>query len=149
MALEISGKLIVKQPVQQISDTFKKREFVIELTEQSPTGMTFTNFASFQLMQDKVTLIDQFNEGDDLKVSFNIRGNKWEKDGVTKYITNLNAWRVEKAGMDQAFQQAPPAQNFNAAPQQPNAAPQQSFNQPQQPNFNPNPGGTEGTDLPF
>jgi len=96
MALEVTGKLIKKFATQQINDSFKKREFVIEMTEQTATGMTFSNYASFQLTQDKVALIDNFQEGEDLKVSFNIRGNKWEKDGQTRYITNLNAWRIER-----------------------------------------------------
>lgn len=96
MALEVTGKLIKKFNTQQINDSFKKREFVIEIVEQTNTGMTFSNYASFQLMQDKVALVDNFQEGEDVKVSFNIRGNKWEKDGQTRYITNLNAWRIER-----------------------------------------------------
>jgi len=29
-------------------------------------------------------------------VYFNIKGSKWEKNGVTNYITNLDAWRIEQ-----------------------------------------------------
>jgi hypothetical protein len=36
------------------------------------------------------------NLNDDIKVHFNIRGNKWEKDGKVSYFTNLDAWRIEK-----------------------------------------------------
>jgi hypothetical protein len=34
-----------------------------------------------------------------VKVSFNIKGTAYvdKKDGMTKYITNLDAWRVENA----------------------------------------------------
>jgi hypothetical protein len=35
------------------------------------------------------------NLGDDVKVSFNIKGTKWMKDGRENYITNLDAWRME------------------------------------------------------
>lgn len=145
MALEVTGKLITKFPIQQVNDNFKKREFVIEISEQSPSGMTFTNYANFQLVQDRVTAIDPFQEGEEIKVSFNIRGNKWEKDGNVRYITNLNAWRIEKT-TDQQYQQAPPSQNFN------NAVPpgnQQPFGNPSAPNFQPPAPGGEDSDLPF
>ncbi len=33
-----------------------------------------------------------------IKVSFNIKGNRWEKDGKVNYITNLDAWKIESGG---------------------------------------------------
>ena len=38
---------------------------------------------------------DRFNLGDTVKVLFNIKGSKWNKDGKDNYITNLDAWRME------------------------------------------------------
>jgi hypothetical protein len=40
--------------------------------------------------------VDRVNIGDEVKVYFNIKGSKWEKNGVTNYITNLDAWRIEQ-----------------------------------------------------
>ncbi|WP_158605929.1 DUF3127 domain-containing protein [Taibaiella sp. KBW10] len=143
MALEVTGKLIVIQPTQQIKENFSKREFVIEISQQTNTGMTFTNFASFQLVNNACSVIDQFQLGQEVKVSFDIRGNKWERDGQVKYITNLNAWRVEAAmAQPQAGGYQQPQQQYNA-PQQP----QQNFNAPPQQgtSFEPN----VGDDLPF
>ncbi len=136
MSLEVTGRLHAKFPTQQIKDNFSKREFVLELTDESPTGMVFTNYASFQLVNASCGVVDQFQEGEMLKVTFNIRGNKWERDGQVKYITNLNAWRVERAGAAQGM------------PQQ-QAQPQQQYNQPQQNmgGFQPNTGAAD--DLPF
>jgi hypothetical protein len=95
MSFEISGKLIEKFDTVKVSDRFKKREFVIEKTE-SNGGMEFTDHIKFQLTQDRCNLIDALNLNDDIKVHFNIRGNKWEKDGKVSYFTNLDAWRIEK-----------------------------------------------------
>ena len=95
MSFEISGKLIEKYNTIQVSDRFKKREFVIEKTE-SNGGMEFTDSIKFQLTQDRCSLIDSVQVNDEIKVSFNIRGNKWEKDGKVNYFTNLDAWRIEK-----------------------------------------------------
>jgi len=95
MSFEISGRLIEKYSTIQVSDRFKKREFVIE-SNASNGGMEFKDFIKFQLTQDKRNLIDNMNVNDEIKVSFNIRGNKWEKDGKINYFTNLDAWRIDK-----------------------------------------------------
>lgn len=135
MSLEVTGKLHEVFPTQQIKENFSKREFVLELTDESPSGMVFTNYASFQLVNNSCSVIDQFQTGEMLKVNFNIRGNRWERDGNVKYITNLNAWRVERAG--------------SGTPNMP----QQSYSQPQQtPASYQQPGNNaaaEDSDLPF
>ncbi|MEE4197098.1 MAG: DUF3127 domain-containing protein [Bacteroidales bacterium] len=105
MSFEISGKLIEKYKTVQVSDRFKKREFVIEKTE-SNGGMEFTDHIKFQLTQDRCNLIDAVQLNEDIKVSFNIRGNKWEKEGKVSYFTNLDAWRIEKVSSQ--GQQSPP-----------------------------------------
>ena len=95
MSFELTGKIIEKSNTVQVSDKFKKREFVIEKVENNG-GMVFTDTIKFQLTQDRCNLIDNVNEGEDVKVQFNIRGNKWEKEGKVSYFTNLDAWRIEK-----------------------------------------------------
>ena len=96
MSLEVTGKLLAKYDTQQVSEKFKKREFVLELAEEI-NGNIYTNFAKMQLVQNKCDIIDRFKEGELVKVSFNIKGNRWERDGKVNYITNLDAWRVESA----------------------------------------------------
>ncbi len=125
MNLEVTGKLLVKYDGVQVSEKFKKREFVLELSEEI-NGNVYTNFAKLQLVQNKCDLIDRFNEGDVVKVNFNIKGNSYvdKRDGTTKYITNLDAWRIEN------FVEAAPANNnpapaYNPAPA---AAPAQGAN---------------------
>ena len=57
----------------------------------------FTSYAKFQLNNDKVDLIDKVKVGDNVTVSFNIRGNKSEKDNKRVYYTNLECWKIEKS----------------------------------------------------
>lgn len=95
MSYELTGKLIVKFETVQRSPTFQTREFVVERTEDIG-GRTITNYAKFQCVQDKTTIIDRVNIGDDIKVYFNIKGSRWEKEGKVNYITNLDAWRIEQ-----------------------------------------------------
>ena len=85
MSLEITGRLIVKMPTQQIKESFKKREFVIETTEQYPQKI------KLELTQDKCDVLDTYKQGDILKVSFNLRGSLWQE----KYYVNLQAWRIQ------------------------------------------------------
>jgi hypothetical protein len=116
MSLEVTGKLLVKYDAQQVNERFKKREFVMELAEEI-NGNVYTNYAKMQLVQNKCDILDKFNEGDNIKVSFNIKGNRWEKDGKVNFITNLDAWRIESANAGAQPQQAAPAYgNMNNAP---------------------------------
>ncbi len=88
MSFELEGTIIKKFDTQQIKDTFKKREFVVETDEQYPQQI------KVELTQDKCELLDNYNEGDKVVVSFNLRGREWND----KYFVNINGWRIQKAG---------------------------------------------------
>jgi hypothetical protein len=96
MSFELTGRLIEKFEITQISDTFKKREFVVERVENTSGGMEFKDQIKFQLTQDRCGIIDSMDIDDEIRISFNIRGRKWEKDDRVSYFTNLEAWRIEK-----------------------------------------------------
>lgn len=101
MSFEISGRITEIFATQQITDTFKKREFILEIKETGSNGTDFIEYIKFQTIQDKCALLDALSENDMVKVSFNLKGRKWEKDGKVSYFTNLDAWRIEKsAGSD-------------------------------------------------
>ena len=95
MSFEINGRLAEKFETQVVSDRFQKREFILEVKSAGATGYEFVDFIKFQATQDKCALLDQFNVDDTIKVAFNLRGRKWEKDGQVSYFTNLEAWRIE------------------------------------------------------
>lgn len=95
MNFEIEGRLIVKYPTSSVSPSFRKREFVIEHSERNG-DRDFTDYIRFQVTQDRCESIDKFSIGQELKVSFSLRGRKYEKDGEVKYFTNIEAWRLEE-----------------------------------------------------
>jgi hypothetical protein len=95
MAFEITGKIIDILPVNQVSDKFRKREFVIEKKESGGAAV-FTDYIKFQLVQDKCDLINESFLNEDVRIWFNLKGNKWERDGKINYFTNLDAWKIEK-----------------------------------------------------
>ncbi len=119
----VEGKLIRKQDTQQVSEKFRKREFVVETTEQYPQKI------KLEFTQDNCGKLDGYNEGDMVKVSFNLRGSEWQG----KFFVNLQAWRIERA---QAGAAAPASQedySFPTAKDEP-----VKFND-----------GGDGDDLPF
>lgn len=95
MSYELTGKLLIKFDTTQRTETFKTREFVVEKSEDI-NGKLITNFIKFQCVQDRTGIVDRVNVGDEIKVHFNIRGSKWEKDGKVSYFNNLDAWRIEQ-----------------------------------------------------
>jgi hypothetical protein len=96
MAFEITGKIIDILPVNQVSDKFRKREFVIEKKETGGAAV-FVDYIKFQLVQDKCDLINESYIGEEVKIWFNLKGNRWEKEGKVNYFTNLDAWKIERA----------------------------------------------------
>ena len=95
MEYQITGRVAEVYPVNRISERFRKREFVIEHKDSS-SKQVYVDYIKFQLTQDRCEIIDESWLRQDVSVTFNIRGNRWEKNGVANYITNLNALSVTR-----------------------------------------------------
>ncbi len=109
MSFEITGRLHKKFDTENKTESFQAREFVIVVDNSG-----YTNFIKFQLVQDKCALIDPYEEGQDIKVHFDLRGREWNE----KYFTNLNAWRIE-APQAQVANTPPSADAFPSAGDEP------------------------------
>lgn len=90
----ITGTLYDIGRVNNISDRFRKREFVIVVEDQG-RDRSWTHYIKLQLENKDVLMIDQFKIGDEIEVTFDIRGSKAEKMGETIFFTNLKAWKIE------------------------------------------------------
>ncbi len=90
--MEMIGKIKKIMDVQQISDTFKKREFVLTVDYNSP----YPQYVLFQTIQDKCSMLDKLKINDEVKVFFHIRGREWTNpQGEVKYFNQLDAWRID------------------------------------------------------
>lgn len=88
----LNGILKVKNDTQQVSEKFKKREFVV--TDAS--GM-YPQDILFQLTQERTDQLDPVNVNDTINVSFNLRGREWTSPtGEVKYFNSLDVWKIEK-----------------------------------------------------
>lgn len=90
--MEVTGTLKAKFDTQKVSDRFQKREFVLTTEANTP----YPQHVSFQVTQDKCTMLDQFNPGEELRVQFNLRGREWNGPQGIKYFNTLEAWRIER-----------------------------------------------------
>ena len=87
--------LVEKFETVQITETFKKREFII----QENKNPEYPEYIKVELIQDKVSLLDSLNIGDEINVLINIKGRKWEdKDGNTRYNTEILANNMTMLG---------------------------------------------------
>lgn len=104
----IEGKLYAKMDVQQITDSFKKREFVVEYADNP----MYPQFVKFELIQDRCNLVDSVEVGDKVEVTFNLRGREWTSpQGEKKYFNTLDAWRIQKVEAQNAVPAAQGAGN--------------------------------------
>lgn len=88
MSLELTGKVKVINETQTFDSGFTKREFVITTNEQYPQDV------KFEIIKDKVQLLNSVKVGDNVQVSFNVRGSFYEPKNA--YYVNLQAWRLNK-----------------------------------------------------
>lgn len=104
--MNIQGKLHVKSDTEHVSERFSKREFVVEFIENP----LYPQYISFQLVQDKVDLLDAYEVGDMIDVSFNLKGRSWvSPQGETRYFNSLEAWRLSPVQSGEDPPLPPPA----------------------------------------
>lgn len=91
--MEIRGKVHEIGATQQVTESFKKRDMIVAYAENPQ----FVEYIRFEATQDRVNIFDNLSVGEDIEVSFNLRGRPWtNKDGLTTYFNSLVAWRVTK-----------------------------------------------------
>lgn len=114
--MEVTGKVKVVNPEQQVSASFKKRELVVTTEEQYPQHILI------EFTQDKCDLLSSYKQGDAVKVSINLRGREWvNPQGETRYFNSIQGWRIERLAPEGPAQGAPipaaetfaPATNIN------------------------------------
>lgn len=108
--MEISGKIRTLNPEQQVSASFRKRELVVTTEEQYPQHI-LVEFA-----QDKCDLLNNYNIGESVKVSVNLRGREWvNPQGETRYFNSIQGWRIEKMTTEAPSDPMPAAPSFAPA----------------------------------
>jgi hypothetical protein len=90
--LSVNGKIYQIQDIQKINDTFSKREFILELTNDD---QVYVQKVAFSLLRDKVNLIDGIEKGQEVEVKFYLNGRDWTSpQGEVKFFNTLDAQEI-------------------------------------------------------
>lgn len=83
--LTIKGAVKLINEVKVISDKFKVREFVVTTPDDKyPQDLIFST------VNDKISILDSIGIGQEVEVSFNLRGREFNG----RYYNTLDAWKV-------------------------------------------------------
>ncbi len=97
-SFEITGKIYAIFDRQQPTETFQKREFILEIDDNG-----YVQYVKFQTVQQRCDLLDQFQPGDQVKVRFSLSGRPYKRpDGEVIYFTNLKVWDIQPLSEEQA-----------------------------------------------
>ena len=101
--MQISGKIYKIFETRKVKDSFRKRDFVLETTDDS----NFRQLIKFEFIQDKCDILDNFSEQEQVVVDFNIRGREWKNNkGEITYFVSLQAWKLTKEDSQQVEEDA-------------------------------------------
>ena len=85
---ELTGTLKHLMDLQTFPSGFTKREFVIEVQDGK-----YPQMIKFECVKDKTAILDGLSIGDNITVTFDIRGNECKE----LFYVNLVAWKLSKA----------------------------------------------------
>jgi len=94
MSFKMTGTIYSVGQTQQVSDKFSKREIVLE-----DASSKYPQFICFQFSQDKCNDLNDIAPGQEVEVSFNLKGRNWtDPQGVVKTFNTLEGWKIEVVG---------------------------------------------------
>ncbi len=85
---ELNGKIKLINDTQSFPSGFTKREFVVTSGDDK-----YPQDIKFEIVKDKCSVLDSFSTGQNVSVSFDVRGNEYNG----KYYVNLNCWKIQAA----------------------------------------------------
>ena len=130
--MEVIGKIKVINPIQEVSASFRKRELVVTTEEQYPQHILI------EFTQARVDDLNNYQVGEPVKVSINLRGREWvSPQGETRYFNSIQGWRIERMATASSGTSASSAQMMPPMPAADAFEPATNFNE------------EEHDDLPF
>jgi hypothetical protein len=99
MAYDLTGKVKLIQDAQTFGSGFTKRELVVTVEDGK-----YPQEINLEFVQDKVSLLDTVQVGQEVTVTFDIRGREYNG----RYFNNLNAWKIQVGAAAPAADEKPP-----------------------------------------
>ena len=86
MAYDLTGKIKLIQDAQTFGSGFTKREMVVVVEDGK-----YPQEINLEFVQDKVSLLDTVSVGQEVTVTFDIRGREYNG----RYFNNLQGWKIQ------------------------------------------------------
>ena len=102
MAYDLTGKIKLIQEAKTFDSGFTKREMVVIVEDGK-----YPQEINVEFVQDKVSLLDSLQVGQEVTVTFDIRGREYNG----RYFNNLQGWKIITVGNEPAISpedQSPP-----------------------------------------
>lgn len=108
--MEVQGTIkLIDETKTYGSNGFRKREVVLTTDEQYPQHLMI------EFVQDKTDLLNNFQVGQKVNISINLRGREWvNPQGETKYFNSIQGWRIEKVQTGEGADNMPPVPPMEA-----------------------------------
>ena len=100
MAYDLTGKVKLIQDAQTFGSGFTKREMVVIVEDGK-----YPQEINVEFVQDKVSLLDTVEVGQEVTVTFDIRGREYNG----RYFNNLQGWKIQAGAAAAAPAAATPA----------------------------------------
>ncbi len=88
MAYDLTGKIKLIQEAKTFDSGFTKREMVVVVEDGK-----YPQEINIEFVQDKVTLLETLQPGQEVTVTFDIRGREYNG----RYFNNLQGWKIVTA----------------------------------------------------
>ncbi len=103
--MQTRGRIHAVFDTQQVTERFRKREFVVELADNP----RYPQLVLFQLTGDRCEKLDGFGVGDEVEVEFSLRGREWKSPkGEIRYFNSLDVWTLQRLDGAGAGAEEPP-----------------------------------------
>ena len=108
--MEVQGRVkMIDETKTYGNNGFRKREVVVTTEEQYPQHILV------EFVQDKCDLLNNYSEGQMVKISINLRGREWvNPQGETKYFNSIQGWRIENLQQETTTEGMPPVPPMEA-----------------------------------
>lgn len=97
MAYDLTGKIKLIQEAKTFDSGFTKREMVVIVEDGK-----YPQEINIEFVQDKINLLDTLQVGQEITVTFDIRGREYNG----RYFNNLQGWKISSPGDERAFDPA-------------------------------------------
>ena len=108
--MEVQGTIkVIDETKTYGNNGFRKREVVVTTDEQYPQHLMI------EFVQDKTDLLNNFQVGQKVNISINLRGREWvNPQGETKYFNSIQGWRIEQVQTGESGDNMPPVPPMEA-----------------------------------